>query len=49
MNQKLYQFIVVMLVIINSITLIAQVDYGNLSYSQSVKYFTYFFIFTLLY
>ena len=32
MKQKLYQFIIVILVIINSITLIAQVDYGDVDF-----------------
>jgi voltage-gated potassium channel len=37
MKQKIYQFVVVILVIINSITLIAQVDYGDIDYLNCIN------------
>ena len=37
MKQKIYQFVVVILVIINSITLIAQVDYGDVDYLNCIN------------
>ncbi|MED7788339.1 ion transporter [Francisella sp. 19X1-34] len=37
MDQKLYQCVIIILVIINSITLIAQVDYGNIDYLNYIN------------
>ncbi len=37
MKQKIYQFVVVILVIINSITLIAQVDYGDVDFLDYIN------------
>ncbi|QLE79168.1 ion transporter [Francisella sp. Scap27] len=37
MKQKIYQFVIIILVIINSMTLIAQVDYGDVDYLDYVN------------